>query len=160
MAASSRAFVKNTEMPRFFIDLHDQKRDSPRPGGADYPHLEDALDEAKASARDMVRQYMQDRVTPHDTCVEVRDHQGRTVASLTVAEVLEHPSHPAFKQRCSDAPPARPPLKRICWAPLGRPAPQYRYQQPYQHKGHLASWQESTTVSASMLPWHLTFALR
>ena len=91
-------------MPRFFIDLHDETGIVRDEEGADYSHLEDALDEAKASARDMVQQYMQDRLTLHDTCVEVRDDRGRTVASLTVAEVLQHPAHPAFKQRCSDAP--------------------------------------------------------
>jgi hypothetical protein len=35
--------------------------------------------------------------------VEIRDVQGRTVAALTVAEVLEHPVHPAFKNNCTDA---------------------------------------------------------
>jgi hypothetical protein len=89
---------------RFFIDLRDQTGLVRDEEGADFSSLEDALDEAKASARDMVQQYMQDRVTLNHTCVEVRDAQGRTVASLTVAEVLQHPSHPAFKQRCSDAP--------------------------------------------------------
>ena len=91
-------------MPRFFIDLRDQSGLVRDEEGADYPHLEEALDEAKASARDMVQQYMQDRITLHHTCVEVRDDKGRTVASLTVAEVLQHPSHPAFKQHCSDTP--------------------------------------------------------
>lgn len=91
-------------MARFFIDLRDQSGLVCDEEGADFACLEDALDEAKASARDMVQQYMQDRVTLHHTCFEVRDEQGRTVASLTVEEVLQHPSHPAFKQRCSDAP--------------------------------------------------------
>jgi hypothetical protein len=91
-------------MTRYFIDLRDARGTVRDEEGADYAHLEEALDEAKASARDMVQQYMEGRVPLTETCVEVRDASGRTLASLTVAEVLEHPVHPAFKNRCSDTP--------------------------------------------------------
>lgn len=93
-------------MPRFFIDLRDRNGLVKDEEGAIYSHVEDALDEAKASARDLARQYLQDRVPMGNTCVEVRDAQGRTVAALTVAELLEHPVHPAFKNDCTD--PASP----------------------------------------------------
>jgi len=36
--------------------------------------------------------------------VEVRDVQGRIVASLSIAEVLDHPLHPAFQQSCAELP--------------------------------------------------------
>lgn len=91
-------------MPRYFIDLKDPSGTARDESGADYPHLEDALDEAKASARDLVKQYMDDRRSINDTCVEIRDTDGRVVASLTVAEVLVNPVHPAFKNNCSDTP--------------------------------------------------------
>jgi len=89
-------------MPRFFIDLRDQTGLIRDEEGAIYEHIEDALDEAKASARDLVRQYMDNRIPLSTSCVEVRDVKGRTVATLTVAEVLDHPVHPAFKNGCSE----------------------------------------------------------
>jgi hypothetical protein len=91
-------------MPRFFIDLRDRSGLVKDEEGAIYNHIEDALDEAKASARDLVRQYIDERISLGTSCVEIRDVQGRTVATLTVAEVLEHPVHPAFKSACVDAP--------------------------------------------------------
>jgi hypothetical protein len=91
-------------MPRFFIDLRDGERLVKDEEGAIYGHIEDALDEAKASARDLVKQYLEDRISLTSTCVEVRDVQGRTVATLTVAEVLDHPEHPAFKNACAEVP--------------------------------------------------------
>lgn len=89
-------------MPRFFIDLRDRNGLVKDEEGAIYEHIEDALDEAKASARDLAQQYLQDRISMGSTCVEIRDVHGRTVAALTVAEVLEHPVHPAFKNGCAD----------------------------------------------------------
>jgi len=91
-------------MARYFIDLHDARGTVRDEEGAEYGHLEEALDEAKASARDMVQQYMDGRISLNATCVEVRDDAGRILASLTVAEVLDHPSHPAFKNHCNDTP--------------------------------------------------------
>ncbi len=89
-------------MPRFFIDIRDRTGFVKDEEGAIYPHIEDALDEAKASARDLVQQYVDSRTPLESSCVEIRDVQGRTVATLTVAEILDHPVHPAFKNRCSD----------------------------------------------------------
>ena len=91
-------------MPRFFIDLRNRDGLVKDEEGAIYSHIEDALDEAKASARDLVQQYMDDRIPLGTSCVEIRDVQGRTVATLTVAEVLEHPVHPAFKNDCAEVP--------------------------------------------------------
>ena len=88
-------------MPRYFIDLRKEFGLVRDEEGAVYSHIEDALDEAKASARDLVRQYMDSKTPLGQSCVEVRDAKGRTVATLTVAEVLDHPIHPAFKNDCS-----------------------------------------------------------
>ncbi len=91
-------------MARFFIDLRDTKGMVYDDEGTDFDHVEDALKEAKASARDLVKQYVDNRVPLDESCVEIRDVDGRTIATLTVAEVLAHPIHPAFKNHCSDAP--------------------------------------------------------
>lgn len=91
-------------MARYFIDLRDAKGMICDEEGAEFVHIEEALEEAKASARDLVKQFVDNRVPLDETCVEVRDDNGRLVASLTVAEVLTHPIHPEFKNHCYDAP--------------------------------------------------------
>jgi hypothetical protein len=90
-------------MAKFFIDLHDSNGVISDEEGAEFPHLEDALQEAKASARDLIKQYVDNRLPLSATCVEVRDDKGSTVAALTVAEVLVHPAHPEFQNRCEPA---------------------------------------------------------
>jgi len=91
-------------MPRYFIDFRNKGGMARDEEGAEFTHLEDALTEAKDSARDLVRQFMDDRTPLGETCVEVRDTDGHVVAVLTVAEVLEHPVHPAFKNTCTESP--------------------------------------------------------
>lgn len=91
-------------MPHYFIDLRDIGGMTRDEEGLDFPSLEDALTEAKDSVRDLVRQFIDRRIPLAETCVEVRDSQGRVVAVLTIAEVLEHPVHPAFKNTCSELP--------------------------------------------------------
>lgn len=91
-------------MALYFIDVRDQGGMARDEEGSDFPTLEDALTEAKNSARDLVRQFMDRRTPLGETCVEVRDSVGRIVAVLTVAEVLEHPIHPAFKNSCGEQP--------------------------------------------------------
>jgi hypothetical protein len=96
--------LRRARMPHYFIDLRDERGMIRDEEGSDFASLEDALTEAKDSARDIVRQFMDRRIALGATCVEVRDAKGRVVAVLTVAEVLEHPVHPAFKNSCSDKP--------------------------------------------------------
>jgi hypothetical protein len=91
-------------MTKYFIDLRDSGGFIRHEEGADFDHLEDALEEAKASARDLVGQYMDTKVPLIATCVEVRNQAGKILATLTVAEVLAHPVHPEFKNRCADIP--------------------------------------------------------
>ena len=69
--------AEDTSMPKYFIDLQDASGIVRDHEGAQYEHVEDALNEAKASARDLVRQYMDNRISLRATCVEVRDVQGR-----------------------------------------------------------------------------------
>jgi hypothetical protein len=91
-------------MATYFIDIRDADGVVRDAEGASYSGLEEALSEAKASARDLIRQYMERQLPLGAACVEVRDIQGTIMASLTVAEILEHPSHPFFKNDCSDSP--------------------------------------------------------
>jgi hypothetical protein len=93
-------WVCECDMAKFFIDLHDSNGVIADEEGSEFPHLEDALQEAKASARDLIKQYVDNRLPLSATCVEVRDDMGRTVAALTVAEVLVHPAHPEFQNHC------------------------------------------------------------
>lgn len=91
-------------MAQYYIDLRDGDGMIRDEEGADFASLEDALDEAKDSARDLVKQFIENRTPLSESCVEVRDIKGRLVAVLTVAEVLEHPVHPAFKNSCAEPP--------------------------------------------------------
>ena len=91
-------------MTLYFIDLRDAAGMIRDEEGAEFPTLEEALNEAKASARDLVKQYMDNRTPLAESCVEIRDQKGQVVAVLTVAEVLDHPVHPAFKSQCGDRP--------------------------------------------------------
>jgi hypothetical protein len=100
----SPALISRGSMARYYIDLRDTQGMVIDDEGADFDHVEDALDEAKASARDLIKQYIDSGLSLDETCVEVRDSENRRVAALTVAEILIHPLHPAFKNRCSDVP--------------------------------------------------------
>jgi hypothetical protein len=91
-------------VPKYYIDLRDQSGLIRDHEGRNFADLEAALDEAKASARDLVRQYMDRQIPLSETCVEVRDNTGQTIAAVTVSEVLQHPVHPDFKSRCAEFP--------------------------------------------------------
>ena len=96
--------ISGDKMATYFIDLRDDSGMIRDEEGADFATLEDALDEAKASARDLAKQYVDNRIALGESCIEVRDNGGQKVAVLTVAEILEHPIHPAFKNNCDDRP--------------------------------------------------------
>lgn len=89
-------------MRHYFIDVRDAQGMVRDEEGADFAHLEDALDEAKASARDLTKQYVDDKVSLTAICIEVCDSASRTIATLTAVEILAHPNHPEFKNHCSD----------------------------------------------------------
>jgi hypothetical protein len=91
-------------MTHYFIDLRDAGGMIHDEEGAEFSSLEEALTEAKDSARDLVKQFMDNQTALGEACVEIRDTQHRVVAVLTVAEVLEHPVHPAFKNSCAEQP--------------------------------------------------------
>jgi hypothetical protein len=88
-------------MARYFIGLRDVNGMVRDEDGAEFTHLEEAPNEAKESARDVIRHYVDNRVPSTAICIEVRDDQCRIVATLTVAEVIEHPLYPEFKSSCA-----------------------------------------------------------
>ena len=68
--------------------------------GDDFRFFGEALDEAKASARDLAHQLLDDRKTLSEACVEVTDDHGKVLAALPVEEVLKHPNFPKFREQC------------------------------------------------------------
>jgi hypothetical protein len=89
---------------RKFIDVRDAAGIIGDEEGGQFEHLEDVLEDAKASARDLVRQYLDNQIPLSAAHVEVRDAQGRTVVPLIVAGLPERPNYPKFKSDCGDLP--------------------------------------------------------
>ena len=87
-------------MPKYFIDVRDARGVVPDEEGREFPDLEDGFQEAIATARDLIRQYVASRTPIDGTCVEVRDEAGQVVATLAVSEILDHPVHPEFRNAC------------------------------------------------------------
>ena len=80
-------------MAIFYIDLRDGSGLIPDEEGAEFDHIEAALDEARASAHDLVKQHAHDRSAMRGARVEVRDARGNTVATVKVEDVLARSLH-------------------------------------------------------------------
>jgi hypothetical protein len=98
--------MSGVPMAHYFIGLRDVNGMVRDEDGAEFAHLEEAQNKAKESARDVIRHYVDNRVPSTATCIEVRNDRCRIVATLTVAEVIEHPLYPEFKSSCADIPQA------------------------------------------------------
>ena len=68
--------------------------------GENFRFFSEALEEAKASARDLAFQLLDNREAVSDACVEITDEDGNVLAALPVEEVLTHPNFPRFKEEC------------------------------------------------------------
>jgi hypothetical protein len=55
-------------MTRYYIDLRDANGILIDDEGADLAHMEDALEEGKSSARDVIKQYVDNLVSLNETC--------------------------------------------------------------------------------------------
>jgi hypothetical protein len=87
-------------MAIFYIDLRDGRGLVPDEEGAEFDHIDAALDEARASAQDLIKQYAHDQDAVSGARVEVRDVSGRTVAAVRVRDVLAHRgTSPALNRR-------------------------------------------------------------
>ena len=87
-------------MARYFFHILDRGHRIPDEEGSDWPNLEAAKNEARASARDLAAQAIQRGESPSTICVEIHDPVGRILAALAVEEVLDHPRYPAFDVAC------------------------------------------------------------
>jgi hypothetical protein len=91
-------------MPRYFFHIFENGDFLADEEGRSCPNLNAAKREARASARDMAQQALEQGESPQAACVEIHDAEGRVLGALTVAEVLEHPGHPHFEHSCGTRP--------------------------------------------------------
>jgi hypothetical protein len=87
-------------MSRFFFHVREGERLVRDEEGSECPDLAAAREEAKASARDLAKQYLDDRTAPDPLCVEICDAAGRVLTVLPMAELLDNPAAPAFHEHC------------------------------------------------------------
>lgn len=87
-------------MPLYHFNIHQPDGVAIDYEGTECAGLAEALEEAKASARDVALDRIRQGRSTDEPCVEVQDSTGKTVAALSVAEVLEHPYSPKFKDEC------------------------------------------------------------
>jgi hypothetical protein len=83
-------------MPRFFFHIRDQYGSITDHEGCELEGIINALDEAKASARELAKQYIDRRQSFAEACIHVVDEEGIAVAALHVREVVTHPEYPKF----------------------------------------------------------------
>jgi len=83
-------------MPRFFFNVRDHYGVVPDKEGCDLHGLSDALDEAKNSARDLAKQYIDSQKCFDQSCIDISDEGGVVVAALYVREIVDHPVFPKF----------------------------------------------------------------
>jgi hypothetical protein len=89
-------------MTRYHFNIRDRQGLVLDEEGSSYRILSEALTEAKASARDLVKQLLDNRTVLLEQCIEVTDDSGRLLAALPVVEVLRHPNFPRFQSECQD----------------------------------------------------------
>jgi hypothetical protein len=91
-------------MPLYFFHIFENGDFVPDEEGRTCSNLNAAKHEASASARDLAQQALDEGEPPDSACVEIHDAQGRVLAALSVAEVLEHPVRPSFSRSCGTRP--------------------------------------------------------
>ena len=89
-------------MAKYFFKIHGSKGFIEHSKGDNFRYFAEALDEAKASARELAFQLLDDHESLANSCVEVTDENGKVLAALPVSEVLTHPNFPVFKGRCGE----------------------------------------------------------
>jgi hypothetical protein len=78
-------------MPHYFFDIHDRTDRIADEEGTDCADLDAALEEAKASARDLAKQYIDDRQSLLTCTIEIRDETGDVVGFLPIRAILGRP---------------------------------------------------------------------
>jgi hypothetical protein len=87
-------------MPHYFFPVYQAGRKVDDTEGTACHDLSAAKDYAVESARELANQAIGSGIPPSTLCVEIVDDAGRTLAALTIAEVIEHPAAPSFKPNC------------------------------------------------------------
>jgi hypothetical protein len=87
-------------MAKYHFNVRHHRRLMVDNEGANFMFFGEALEEAKASARDLAHQLLDNRISLTEACVEVTDDDGKVLAALSVDEVLAHPNFPRFKGQC------------------------------------------------------------
>jgi hypothetical protein len=87
-------------MQRYFFHVHQDSRLISDPEGSLCEGVEIARIEAIDTAKDLAHRAIENGVSANSICVEIIGEDGIRVAALTVAEVLEHPDTPIFRDAC------------------------------------------------------------
>ena len=87
-------------MAKYHFNIRRHRVFVPDSEGENFRFFSEALDEAKASARDLAFQLIDNRDAVGDACVEITNDEGMVLAALPVSEVLTHPNFPRFKEEC------------------------------------------------------------
>ncbi len=87
-------------MPHYFFPVYQTGRKFDDPEGTACADFSAAKDYAVESARELATQAIDSGMPPSALCVEIVDGAGRTLAALTISEVIEHPAAPSFKSSC------------------------------------------------------------
>jgi hypothetical protein len=75
-------------MPRYFFHITDEEGLSRDDEGTELPNLEAARLEARASARDLIANYMKNRTPVTRQSLQISDAQGNVLETIDVRDVL------------------------------------------------------------------------
>lgn len=87
-------------MERYFFQVHHGDRTIYDPEGSLCEGPQAARVEAIHTAKDLAHRAIENGISSATLCVEIMGGDGVRVAALTVAEVLEHPDTPVFRDSC------------------------------------------------------------
>ena len=104
--------MRSRTMTKYFFHIQDQFGHIPDEEGAEFESLDQAKEEAVATARDIAKQWLYQGHSPDDPCVEIRNSDGEVITALSVREVLAHPVHPKFQPDCEPQNAAHEPSAR------------------------------------------------
>ncbi|MBA2589788.1 MAG: hypothetical protein H0U98_14320 [Alphaproteobacteria bacterium] len=89
-------------MERYFFHVHQGGRTISDPDGSLCEGAPAALLEAVDTVKDLAHRAIENGVPSTALWVEIIGEDGIRIAALTVAEVLEHPDNPTFRDTCEN----------------------------------------------------------
>jgi hypothetical protein len=84
-------------MPKFYFDIRQEGQLLRDDEGSEQPNFEHALEEARASARDLAKQNIDARRSIADDYIEIRGEDGKVIAAVHLDEELDHPHRSPFE---------------------------------------------------------------